>query len=96
MKSIYSGHGYFLNDDTASGGVKSEDDLLSCSHCQAPIKKSDWKLQGGMCNVCTSPLCFNCVKRAAKFGCEGPYVRQLEQAVNDSYRREQNAKLLGI
>ena len=94
-KSIFNGHGYFLNDDTASGGLKTEDDLVSCKHCQKPLKKVEWKLRGGMCNVCTSPLCYTCYEKAQKFGCT-PYVEQLERAVNEDYKRRQNAKILGI
>jgi hypothetical protein len=49
-----------------------------------------------MCFVCTKPLCTHCTARAMKFGCDGPEVKRVEAAVNEQYRREQNAKILGI
>lgn len=101
MTSIFSGAGYFMNDDRASGGKLAEDDLVGCAHavargCTPTMKKSAWKLQGGMCFVCGKPICIACTARAQKFGCEGPEVARVERAVNDLYRREQNAKVLGI
>lgn len=95
-KSIFNGAGYFMNDDRSSGGKLDEDDLVGCGHCPKPLKKAQWKTQGGMCFVCTKPLCNHCTARALKFGCDGPEVKRVEAAVNDQYRREQNAKILGI
>lgn len=94
--SIFSGAGYFLNDDRASGGKLAEDDILACAHHGAAMKKAQWKLKGGMCMVCNKPLCLKCVERTRRFGCEGPEIKRIEQAVNDAYKREQNAKVLGI
>lgn len=96
MRSIFDGHGYFRNDDRASGGKLAEDDVLACAHHGGVLKKSQWRLKGGMCMVCSKPVCFRCYDRAKKLGCEGPEVKRLEAAVNAAYRREQNAKVLGI
>jgi hypothetical protein len=96
MRSIFDGAGYFFNDDRASGGKFVEDDLVGCAHCPKPTKKAQWKLQGGMCFVCSKPMCAECTARALKFGCEGPEEKRIERAVNDLHRREQNAKVLGI
>lgn len=96
MTSIFSGAGYFMNDDRASGGKLDEDDTLKCSHCPQGLRKSQWKMHGGMCMVCQQPLCPRCTKRAMQFGCDGPEIKKLEAVVNDLYRREQNAKILGI
>jgi hypothetical protein len=99
MTSIFSGAGYFMNDDRASGGKLTEDDILSCAHrieCSGAMKRSQWKLHGGMCLKCNQPLCGKCYERAKRFGCEGPEEKRIEQAVNDMIRRQQNAKVLGI
>jgi hypothetical protein len=101
MRSINNGAGYFFNDDRCSGGKLDEDDVIACEH-RAPgctsnlMKKSEWKLQGGFCMCCGKPLCLKCYERTKKFGCEGPEVKRFEQAINDDYRRSQNAKVLGI
>jgi hypothetical protein len=103
--SIYNGMGYFRNDDRASGGKLVEDDLLGCGHsglkaqmqgCVPTMKRSEWKNVGGMCYVCNAPLCPACTSRALRFGCDGPEVGRIEDLVNDMYRRQQNAKILGI
>ena len=100
-KSIFNGSGYFMNDDRASGGKLSEDDVIACAHvapgCRgAAMKKSEWKLKGGMCLACAKPLCFACYGRATKFGCEGPEDKRIERAANELHHRQQNAKVLGI
>jgi hypothetical protein len=96
MTSIFDGHGYFYNDDRNSGGKLDEDDLLGCGHCPKPLKKAEWKQQGGMCMVCNKPLCIHCYRRAIEFGCSGPEIARFEKELEDRYRREQNAKILGI
>jgi hypothetical protein len=96
LVSILDGHGYFFNDNRASGGKLVEDDLLGCGHCPKPLKKREWRMQGGMCFVCNKPLCLQCYERARTIGCEGPDVDRLMRAVNEQYRRAQNAKVLGI
>jgi len=96
-KSIFNGAGYFMNDDRASGGKLDEDDIVGCWHCHKPIKKAAWKAWGGVCIPCgAKPLCGPCKDRAMRFGCEGPQLKKIEQAVNDDYRRQQNAKVIGI
>lgn len=93
-KSIFHGHGFYVATNTE--GKKVEDDFLTCRHCQQGMLKSAWKLKGGMCMVCEGTICSNCHERTRKFGCEGPYVKELERAVNEDYKRRQNAKILGI
>lgn len=95
-KSFFSGAGYFMNDDRASGGKLDEDDILVCAHHGSVMKKSEWKKRGGMCMACGEPICAHCYDRTKKFGCEGPEQKRIEQAVNDLHRQEQNAKMLGI
>lgn len=95
-KSIFHGVGYYYNDDRASGGKFSEDDTLACSHCSQGLLKTKWKEHGGLCFICSKPLCPKCAARAQQFGCEGPEVKKIEQAVDEAYRRQQNAKVLGI
>lgn len=96
MKSIFNGSGYFLNDDRASGGKLAEDDIIACAHTNVAMKKSEWKIHGGMCMVCGKPISAAAVARAQKFGCEGPETMRLERALSELHRREQNAKVLGI
>lgn len=96
IKSIFHGAGYFFNDDRASGGKFDEDDILACAHTGVAMKKSDWKRHGGICMVCGKPISAAAYERAKRFGCEGPEEKRIEQVVNDLYRRQQNAKLLGI
>ncbi len=95
MKSIFDGTGYFRNDDRPSGGKLSEGDVLGCSHCQQAMPKAEWKLNGGICFICAKPLCLICYERTRTFGCE-VFEKNIEHAVADLYRRQQNAKILGI
>lgn len=91
MKSSHEGYYFYQDNDR-----KIEDAFLICSHCEQGMLRQAWKQRGGMCMVCDAPICTTCHGRTAKFGCEGPSVRKLERAVNELYRREQNAKILGI
>lgn len=105
-KSLFHGMGYYKNDDRASGGKLEEDDIIGCGHsgltaqmvhgCVPTMKKTDWKSYGGMCYVCNAPLCGPCKDRALRFGCDGPEVGRIEKAVDGFYRRQQNAKIMGI
>ena len=95
-KSIFDQCGFISNDDRASGGNLTEDDILGCKHCQALLRRSEWKVSGGMCFVCSAPICASCYGRTKKYGCEGPFEKRIEFAVNDLHRREQNARILGI
>jgi hypothetical protein len=97
MKSIFNGQGYFRNDDRASGGKLDEDDLVGCRHCHKPMKKRTWRDAGGWrCYVCDAPLCQRCGQEPAQLRCAGPFELQLERALRDLHRREQNAKILSI
>lgn len=97
MKKLVSdSSGYFLSDNRASGGKLEEDDLLGCGHCPRPVKKRKWSLKGGMCFVCNKPLCFTCYSQVHKTGCTGPDIDRLMRAVDEEYRKQQNAKVLGI
>jgi hypothetical protein len=97
MKSIFNQSGYFLNDDRASGGRFEQDDLLGCGHCPRPVKKHKWQAQGGMCYVCGKPLCFACYEIMHKSKqCAGSQEDQIIRAVNETYHKQQNAKVLGI
>jgi hypothetical protein len=69
LRSIFNGSGYYLNDNRASGGRLEEDDLVGCSHCQASVRKVEWRAHGGFCKACDSPLCVVCAEEAIQFGC---------------------------
>lgn len=92
MKSIFNGQGYYMSDNRCSGGTHEEDDFLVCKHCQKGLRKSEWKLQGAFCHCCDAPICTECDKSPV---CT-PFMKKLETSVDEAYRREQNAKILGI
>ena len=82
-RSRFSGAGYWLNDDTASGGKKNEDDILVCGHCQRVIKKKEWLNDGGCCHQCDEPLCGD-IKHANGFveaGCAALAIRDGSQSL---------------
>lgn len=87
--------GYYKNDDTASGGRKTEADIQTCSHCQAIIKMQDWKEDGGWCGRCMKPICGPCADRMLTRGCE-PFTKQIEEAMNRDYHRRQFRKFAGL
>lgn len=93
MKSVFNGAGHLFADNRASdwGGVE-ESDLLGCKHCQALIKAHEWRAEGAFCHHCGGPICASC---AGIGGCT-PFEQRLEQAISDHYRRQQNARILGI
>ena len=103
MSSITHQSGYLFNDDRAAGGKVSEADIIACPHCESLISYQDWRkeraqgggLTGGWCRKCSAPVCGPCLNRMLVFGCE-PYLKKIDQAVKDSYRRQQNRKVLGI
>ena len=70
LRSVFNGAGYYTNDNRASGGRLEEDDLVGCEHCQASVKRAEWKMHGGYCRECDSPLCITCAEKAVKFGCD--------------------------
>jgi len=96
-KRFEDGQGWMLVDNTCSGGTRVEDDLLGCGHCPVPIPKARWTMNGGWrCHSCHKPLCEICRKRPPTLKCVGTDADQLERALSDLHRREQNAKVLGI
>lgn len=97
MKSRFNGAGYLLSDNTASDwGTKEEADILSCGHCQALIKKSDWKEDGCWCSCCDQAVgvTCGCAKRMLTRGCEN-FLMKLEKAIERKYTVDQNARILG-
>ena len=95
MKTISTGEGYLLNDNRCSGGKLEEAAMLGCNHCQKLIVKSEWQADGAFCHCCDAPVCGPCGDRARYVGC-APFLKTLEQAIEETYRREQNAKILGL
>jgi len=93
--AVTGGAGYICIDERASGGKLREADIYVCTHCQAVIFVSQWKLDGGFCGLCSKPICGPCADRMQTKGCE-PFIKQIEQAVEDNYRRKQNARILGV
>lgn len=60
-RSVYTGHGYVMNDNRASGGKLVEADVLGCGHCQCSISKPNWIAYGeNKCWSCDEPMCSIC------------------------------------
>lgn len=89
------GAGYYINDNRANHGGVEEADVLTCCHCRKVIMLQSWREEGAFCHLCFAPACDSCGKRMLTFGCEN-FMRRLEAAEKDAYRRQQNAKILGI
>lgn len=91
------GAGYLFVDNSLSGGEKKEADLIGCGHCELFVEKPQWIKAGGYrCHGCHKPLCLSCAKAPPQMKCFGTATDQLERALSDLHRREQNAKILGI
>ena len=86
--------GYLQQDNRASGGGVEEADVWTCSHCQAIILVNKWKQEGGFCHSCDKPICFTCFEKAKVEGCV-PWRKKVDSALENRYRMEQNAKILG-
>ena len=72
-----AGSGYYKNDDTVSGGRRTEADVRTCMHCQKILLMQRWKEDGGWCSRCSAPICPYCADRMVYYGCE-PFVKQME------------------
>lgn len=95
MKSMFNGAGYVMNDNRASGGVLREDDIISCVSCQAAIDKSKWREQGAFCHALGGPICSFC-DRCRPLADLEPFEKRFARAIEENYRKEQNAKILGL
>jgi hypothetical protein len=87
--------GYMKIDNRCSGGKLLEDDLDACRHCHATIPRSKLLVAHAHCSKCDGPLCASCGIRAMQFGCV-THDQWMTQLIKDQYRREQNAKIMGI
>jgi hypothetical protein len=93
--------GYFMNDDTASGGQRVEADIRTCTHCQAIIKMQEWKriedgkMAGGWCSRCMAPICGPCATKALTHGCT-PFVELLEKSLAMDSKLAAYRKLAGL
>lgn len=93
--SRFSGAGYSFADDRCSGGRLVENDVMTCSHCQRVIFRADWQREGGLCPGCDGAVCIECATKMQTRGCE-VFTRQIDDAINGEYHRQQNARILGI
>lgn len=89
------GAGYFVNDDTPSGGKKVEGDVRTCTHCQKILVMQHWKDDGGWCGRCGAPVCGPCADRMDTHGCE-PFIAQIERAMKMQPRLHEFRKLAGL
>jgi hypothetical protein len=94
------GAGYLFSDNRAAGEGLQEDDVFACNHCQKLVLKSVIAERGGMCGQCNQIICIECYGFLLKPLDEGggcrPFLQFLEAQLEELYRRDQNAKLLGI
>ena len=93
------GAGYLFNDNRAAHEGVHEADIMCCPHCQATIELQAWKKErsdggGGWCRQCAAPVCGPCTTRMLQFGCE-PFMKMVEEALENAYRIQQNRKALG-
>jgi hypothetical protein len=98
MTSIFTGVGYRISDNRASGGKKVECDILTCTHCQAVLDATSMKNgagENGWCRRCNAPICGLCADKMLTGGCL-PYIKQVEMAVDAQYRRAQLMKIAGL
>jgi hypothetical protein len=96
------GAGYFVNDNTASGGTVVEDDVRTCPHCQAVILMRQWRLVGGdgrmgggFCTKCNAPVCPNCAAKMPTEGCI-PFIAKLEKDFDMTVKLKQFMKIAGL
>lgn len=102
-KSRFNGAGYYLSDERASGGPREEADLIGCGHCQKTMVRGNisnpapdtWAVDGGWCSCCDGAVCAACADRMLVHGCEN-FKAKVERQLDGMYRRQQNAKILGI
>jgi hypothetical protein len=87
--------GYYVNDNTASGGERVEDDIQTCKHCQRVLYKKAWLKNGGWCNGCQSPVCTPCATRMMKEGCK-PYNDEVEKALESVVQLQQFRRMAGL
>jgi hypothetical protein len=95
------GAGYFVNDNTVSGGTLEQADVKTCTHCQAVILMQQWrkvengKMTGGFCVRCNAPICGQCNKRMATHGCE-PFIAKIDREFDSIVKLAQFRKLAGL
>lgn len=105
IENMFRGGGFMLKDDRCSGGALVEDDITGCGHCHGVLTKRErskngepWKgrlLTHAHCQRCDRDICPACGLDTEKHGCV-PHDRMIDEALSDNYRREQNAKIMGI
>jgi hypothetical protein len=75
------GAGYHWN---GAGSEKEQNDVRTCTHCQAVILMQQWKkvengkMTGGFCQRCNAPICGPCNAKLAAEGCV-PFIAKLER-----------------
>jgi hypothetical protein len=101
-----------VDNSASDWGTKEESDLLVCGMCDCTIRVQDWvdhlgrfheghRANGAFCHRCDKPLCGsganNCAARPPCSPGHCPsFIMTLEEKINDYYRRQQNARILGI
>jgi hypothetical protein len=106
-QSRHHGAGYILIDNSASDwGNKIEADIRCCGLCEKILPLHDtvdhlgrltvgWRNEGAYCHRCDKPLCHECGSKPCPSECGG-FEKKFADAIEEQYRIEQNAKILGI
>lgn len=75
------------------GPAKQEEfDMVQCAHCMAHFKVKRRNPEGGWCAQCSHFICLPCTDK----GTCTPFMKQIEQEEKEQYRKNQNARILGI
>lgn len=93
--SQYRRTGYVFNDDRASGGQVTEQDIVCCTHCQATLKRTEWEIEGGWCGNCNSHICIQCAVKMDTEGCV-PFVKLVDEALNKQAKDRAYRQALGL
>jgi hypothetical protein len=100
MRTLYTGGGYLVNDDRASGGQKTEADVLGCNHCQKLLIGQQWREDGGFCGGCGKPVCGPCADKILLPHDQGggcvPFVKLVDQALSSRHRCDALSRAAGL
>jgi hypothetical protein len=90
-----------LNDNRAAGGVKEEQDVGICPHCQKVIRLQQWQVAGtnqrGWCMRCMAPCCGTgpCAEEFMRAGCL-PFVKKIDMLLTQEHAKAQFRRLAGL
>jgi len=92
------GAGYHYN---GAGRDKEENDVQTCTHCQAIILMQQWRkveqgsMNGGFCMRCNAPICQHCNKEMQVTGC-APFMQKIDAEFDANTKFAQFLKDAGL